>query len=141
MRLWRLTRAPYTALDGKGSILRPGRWNTAEHPCVYFAADPALTVLEVLVHLEVPRELLPPDYVLGWTDVEATPVRLTYSPIEDSTREMGSRWLKSGKSLLAQTASAILPESAVILMNPRHPDAASVLNLKTRPFSFDDRLL
>lgn len=141
MRLWRLTRAPYVSLDGKGSLIRPGRWNKADHPCVYFAADPALAVLEVLVHLEVPQNCLPKDYVLGWTEVDAPTVRLTFSPSEDSTREMGSRWLKSGKTLLAQSVSAILPEAMILLMNPRHPDAAQVPKLKTRPFSFDPRLI
>ena len=32
--------------------------------------------------------------------------------------------------------SRVLPEADVVMMNPRHPDAAHVPPLTTRPFSF-----
>ena len=67
MRLWRLTRAVHADLSGEGARRFGGRWNSPGRPLVYTAAEAALTVLEVLevrVHLDLPFELLPDDYVL-----------------------------------------------------------------------------
>ncbi len=64
MRLWRLTRAVHADLSGEGARRFGGRWNSPGRPLVYTAAEAALTVLEVRVHLDLPFELLPDDYVL-----------------------------------------------------------------------------
>jgi len=59
--LYRLCKAAHVALDGEGARLWGGRWNSAGRPMVYAAATPSLAVLEVLVHLDLPAELLPDD--------------------------------------------------------------------------------
>ena len=61
MIVYRLCKAVYSALDGEGARLWGGRWNSAGRPMVYAAASPSLAVLEVLVHLDLPAELLPDD--------------------------------------------------------------------------------
>jgi hypothetical protein len=38
--------------------------------------------------------------------------------------------------LLAATPSAVLPEAEIVMMNPRHPDAAKVAALTYRKFDF-----
>src|ERR1700736_6008380 len=64
MDLWRVLRRPYAALSGEGARIFGGRWNSPGRPVVYFAEHPALAALEVRVHLDLPFELLPDDFVL-----------------------------------------------------------------------------
>jgi RES domain-containing protein len=64
MILWRLTRRPHADLLGKGGELADARWHTRGRPVVYCASTAALAALEVRVHLDLPFDLLPDDYVL-----------------------------------------------------------------------------
>lgn len=140
MILWRLTRAPFLALDGSGPKRHGGRWTSPGLPVVNFASEPGLAVLVVLRYL--PRDLVgvDQDYLLGWTEIDAEPVRLPYSVDASEKRALGDDWLRSRRSLLAAVTSAVLPEADVVMMNPLHPDAARVPPLVTRPFSFKDCL-
>ena len=140
MILWRLTRAPYLALDGSGPEKHGGRWTSPGLPVVNFASEPGLSVLVVLRYL--PRDLagIDQDYLLGWTQIDAVPERIPFTPDQIEKRRRGDDWLASGRSLLAAVQSAVLPEADVGMMNPRHPDAARVPPLTTRPFRFEDCL-
>ena len=129
MRLWRLTRAGHTALDGAGARKHGGRYSPPGVPVVYFASEAGLAVL---VALRYQTSESPDDYVLGWTDIDATPERVSAAEV--------AAWLAERRSLLAALPSAVLPEADVVLMNPLHPDAARVLPLDTRPFSFAECL-
>lgn len=64
MILWRLCRAPFADLSGEGARQYGGRWNSPGLAAVYLAEHPALALLEVRVHLDIPAALLPPDYVM-----------------------------------------------------------------------------
>ncbi|WP_336986930.1 RES family NAD+ phosphorylase [Altererythrobacter aquiaggeris] len=136
MRLWRLTRAPYLALDGSGPEKHGARWVSPGKPVINFASEPGLAVLVVLRYL--PRDLagIDQDYVLGWTDVEGEPERLPFVEDQDEKRRIGDDWLGSGRSLLATVQSAVLPEADVIMMNPAHLGFAGVAPLTARPFDF-----
>ncbi len=136
MRLWRLTRAPFVALDGEGPRQWGARWTSPGHPVVNFASEPGLAVLVVLRYL--PRDLasIDDDYLLGWTDADCTPERLPFVADPQDKRRVGDDWLQSSRSLFAAVQSAVLPEADVIMMNPAHPDAASISALTTRPFDF-----
>jgi RES domain-containing protein len=140
VKLWRLTRAPYLALDGSGPERNGARWTSPGLPVVNFASEPGLAVLVVLRYL--PRDLsaIEQDYLLGWTEVDAVPERLPYTPDAQAKRALGDEWLRSGRSLLAAVTSAVLPEADVVMLNPRHPDAARIPPLNTRPFRFEDCL-
>ena len=140
MKLWRLTRAPYVALDGSGPALHGARWTSPGFPVVNFASEPGLAVLVVLRYL--PRDLrdIDDDYLLGWTQTSLTPERLAYDPDPQVKRQRGDDWLRSGRSLFARVKSAVLPEADIIMMNPAHPDAATIPPLQCRRFVFDDCL-
>ena len=56
--------APFADLSGEGARLYGGRWNSSGRAMVYAASDAALAVLEVRVHLDLPPDLIPDDYVL-----------------------------------------------------------------------------
>lgn len=139
MMLWRLTRAPFVALDGKGALARGGRYSPPGVPVVALASEAGLAVLVAMRYLPARRELWPQDFVLGWTEADAMPERVP-DPDEDTVRAFVGQWLDSRRSLLAAVRSKVLPEADVVLFNPLHPDAERVAPLITRPFSFDDCL-
>jgi len=76
MKLWRLTRAPFVALDGKGAELHGARYAPKGAPVVSLASEAGLAVLVALRYQ--PRDLvgIPDDFVLGSTEVDAVPERV-----------------------------------------------------------------
>ena len=140
LKLWRLTRQPFVALDGSGPEKHGARWVSPGRPVVNFASDPGLAVLVVLRYL--PRDLagIDTDYVLGFTDINAEPESLPFVEDQAEKRRLGDDWLASGRSLLAAVQSAVLPEGQIVMMNPAHPDAQYVRPLTMRPFDFEATL-
>jgi RES domain-containing protein len=140
MRLWRLTRIGQTALDGAGAAEHGGRYSPPGAPVVNFASEAGLAVLVVLRYLPGGPTDAPGDYVLGWTEVDATPERVLHAGGDDAIRAWVTDWLEERRSLLATVRSQVLPEADVVLLNPLHPDAVRVRPLATRPFSFAECL-
>jgi RES domain-containing protein len=140
MKLWRLTRAPFVALDGAGALAKGGRYSSPGKPVVPFASEPGLAVLVALRYF--PRDLagIADDYVLGWTEIAATPERVPDAGSEADIRQWVDSWLDSRRSALVAVRSKVLPEANVVLFNPRHPIAETVLPLTTRPFDFAECL-
>jgi RES domain-containing protein len=136
MIAWRLCRRAHATLDGEGARRFGGRWNSPGRPAVYLADHPALAALEVRVHLDLPFELLPDDYVLMRVSV---PDPVTINPAA-STTEAGNAWLAQGSSASAQVPSVLVPHAWNLLLNPRHPDAPQAEILAIEPFRFDPRL-
>lgn len=139
MKLWRLTRAPYVALDGRGAELHGARYAPPGVAVASLASEAGLAVLVALRYQ--PRDLtgIPDDFVLGWTEVDAVPERVPDRD-EETIRAFVGEWLGSRRSLLAAIRSRVLPEADVIYMNPAHGDAAQVPPLTCRPFSFAECL-
>jgi RES domain-containing protein len=149
MILWRLTRRPYADLSGQGGQLADGRWHSRGHPVVYCAGSAALAVLEVRVHLDLPLDLLPDDYVLmqieAPDDLEVRTMRPSdlpegWRPREHLCRPIGGAWLRGGSTALLSVPSAIIEVERNVLLNPRHPDAGSVAVIEITPFGWDRRL-
>ncbi len=140
MRLWRLTRAGRTALDGAGASKHGGRYSPPGVPVVSFASEAGLAVLIALRYLPDDPGEAPDDYVLGWTEIDATPERVPDAEADEAIRDWVTTWLEERRSLLAAVRSRVLPEADVVLMNPLHPAAADVRPLVTRPFSFAECL-
>jgi RES domain-containing protein len=136
MRLWRLTRAGQTALDGAWTAKHGGRYSPPGPPVVNFASEAGLAVLIALRYL---TDDAPDDLVLGWTEIDATPEQVPTTG-DEAIRAWVADWLAEQRSLLAAVRSQVLPEADVVLMNPLHPDAARVEPLVTRPFSFAECL-
>jgi RES domain-containing protein len=139
MKLWRLTRTGQTALDGAGTLRHGGRYSPPGVPVVNFASEAGLAVL-VALRYQPGDPAGPDDYVLGWTEIDATPERVPDEEGEQASRVFVTRWLEERRSLLAAVRSKVLPEADVVMMNPAHPDAARVAPLVTRPFSFAECL-
>ncbi len=125
-------------MSGEGAARFGGRWNSPGLPLVYLAEHPALAVLEVRVHLDLPFELLPVDFAL----LRATlpePAE-TISDLPDAPQEVGDAWLRAGRSAVLRVPSALVPGGWSLLLNPRHADAAQARIEAVEPFVFDARL-
>jgi RES domain-containing protein len=139
MQAWRLCREPHADLGGEGARRYGGRWNSAGYPMVYAAATAALAVLEVRVHLDLPPDLLPDDYVLLAIDLTGLPVE-TVPTLPADPQAFGDLWLRERRAAVLRVPSAIVPESANLLLNPDHPSSAGARIVAKRSFTFDRRL-
>jgi RES domain-containing protein len=149
MILWRLTRRSYADLKGQGGELADGRWHTRGRPVVYCASNAALAVLEVRVHLDLPPDLLPEDYVLMKieppNDLAVRAIGISDLPKgwrdrEDLCRPIGDAWLRAHPTALLSVPSAIVDVERNVLINPKHPDAVRVVVAAILPFPWDERL-
>jgi RES domain-containing protein len=137
-------------MSGEGARFHGGRWNSFGKAVVYLCEEAALPVLEVLVHLDLPLDLLPMDYVLlrvdltplvaaapdGWLEQgSAAPLPLVES------RAWGDRWLREGRTPLPRLTSILVEDSSNLAVNVRHPLAAVLAPPATWPFAFGPRLL
>ncbi|ODU68778.1 MAG: hypothetical protein ABT11_15140 [Novosphingobium sp. SCN 66-18] len=144
MIVYRLCKAAHAALDGEGARLWGGRWNSAGRPMVYTAASPSLAVLEVLVHLDLPSELLPDDYQLLTIAIpdDAAMRPLDPSPTrDDACQEAGDAFLEAGDALALIVRSVVVPQERNVLLNVRHADMKRVVVERCEPFQLDPRLL
>ena len=149
MKAFRLCRRPYTALDGEGARLYGGRWNPKGIPLVYASTSLALAAMEALVHFT--SNILPANYVsiaieipksirvVRWT-LRDLPAEWASNPPSARDQALGEAWVASGKSAVLVVPSAVLPDESNVLINPRHPDAASIRTKRPQPFTFDPRL-
>ena len=138
IRAWRVCRAPYADLGGEGARLFGGRWNSPGLPLVYLAEHQALAVLEVCVHLDLPPDLLPDDYVLVQADLPDEVEAVTNMP--GDPRAFRDDWLRAGRTPVLRVPSVIVPGASNLLLNPHHPAAAGTRVTARQPFSFDPRL-
>src|SRR5271154_5390838 len=100
-RLWRLTRADQTAFDGAGSVRHGGRYSPPGAPVVNFASEAGLAVLVALRYLQSDPAGPQDDYVLGWTEIDATPENVLDADGDDAIRDWVTSWLDERRSLLA----------------------------------------
>jgi len=149
VRVYRIARARYPALDDEGARLVGGRWNSVGVPVVYTGLTRALAVLESLVHADpdlVPRDLttfeidVPEGLREETVDVAALPTDWR-RPGHVRCVELGDAWLRRAAAPLLRVPSAVVPEETNLLINPRHPHAARVEVVRLAPFAFDARLL
>ena len=146
MRIWRLSKPEFFPwLDGEGSKLAGGTWNSVGQPVVYLSSSLALAALEVLVNLP-PQQRRPGELpkliaiaVDLRTDLVADPAFPAGQEVA-TTRSTGDAWLASHSSLALLVPSRVIPLERNVLLNPRHPTMAQVRIAVAEPFVFDDRL-
>jgi RES domain-containing protein len=150
VRLWRITRRAFQALDGEGARLFGGRWNSEGVPVAYTSSTLSLAALEYLVHVQiedVPADLVSleidvPDDV-GAEQVHTFDLPQDWNQVEDhpACAALGDAWPADTGALLLRVPSAIIPHEQNVLLNPRHPEMSRVSVAAVREFAFDPRLL
>jgi RES domain-containing protein len=150
MRVWRICRERYAdvASAGEGARLYGGRWNSKGIRVVYTSTSLALAVVEMFVNLE--PKLRPDDLVSieaevpnGVTserlDLKSLP-RNWYQLRDGSLRGYGDRWIRGRTSVALHVPSAAVQGEWNVLLNPDHPDFATLKFQKPKPFEFDLRM-
>jgi len=148
---WRIVKSRRTrsAFDGEGARLYGGRWNSPSTRMVYVAGSVSLAVLEVLVHLGDVGVLSSyslcavefEDGLIEPLDRSRLPADWRSYPAPPGSREIGDAWVKGGSSVILEVPSAVVERESNYLINPAHPDFASVNVGEPEPFEFDSRLL
>jgi RES domain-containing protein len=105
---------------------------------VYAADHPALALLEVRVHLDLPPGLLPADYVMMRLALPDPAESLAALP--ENPRAAGDAWLARAGGAVMRVPSVLVPDAANLLLNPAHPGAAAARIEAIEPFAFDPRL-
>ena len=149
MRIWRIARSVYIPLDGEGARQEGGRWNPVGIPVAYTSAHLSLAVLELLVHVDpedFPSDLeafeidVPDDLLVETISVEYLPAGWREGIDPPASQQIGRRWVEAVSSPVLRVPSAVVPQEANYLVNPRHPDAKRIRVVGQAPFRFDARL-
>jgi RES domain-containing protein len=131
---WRIVRAEYAegAFTGKGARFTHGRWHIGL-PIVYTASSISLATLELLVRLDKPHiyalSIVPcyfHEVLVESVDRRLLPLNWRHSPPSPETQRIGNEWLLSRSSVVLEVPSAVTPDESNYLLNPEHPDFASV---------------
>lgn len=151
LTVWRLTSARHASnpFDGEGARRYGGRWNHPGTRMIYCSSSLSLAVLEVFVHLEA--ELAPPGLVaisalipagIAWEilEEEKLPPDWRSYPAPERLRDLGTAWVRSGRTLALSVPSCIVPRERNVLLNPAHPDFSRLQAGSPEPFSFDPRM-
>ena len=148
---WRIVKAKHesSAFDGEGARLAGGRWNSPGLAVIYTAQSAALAALEMLVHLE--SSSLLSSYVLIpcsfqkrlvlRLDRTRLPAQWRAHPAVPPLQLLGDAWLKNGLSTVLEVPSVIIQSESNYLLNPVHPDFASIDVGPAQPLDFDVRLV
>jgi RES domain-containing protein len=102
-------------------------------------------MLEVLVHWH--KTVTPPNYVIVSLEIPDSLVTVTapyllpeWPEDQQSTKDIGDNWLKTGNSLLLRVPSVVVKAEQNYLVNPMHADAVSIQITDIEPLNFDKRL-
>ena len=113
---------------GCGRRLRCARWK-----CLRTA--PSFPTDRNVVEVRIPNSLS-----IQTVD-ESDPPPNWSSPVPSGkTQDLGTHWVRSGATAVLSVPSVIVPSERNYLLNPAHPDFASIRFLPPRPFTFDRRL-
>lgn len=148
---WRIVQAQHadTAFSGEGARLYGGRWNHKGTTLVYTAGSLALAALELLVHIEIYEVLaayvcIPVEFgdkLCQRLPPARLPADWASSPAPLSTRNIGTYWVREGKSVAFAVPSVLIPVEVNFLLNPQHADFSQLKIGKPQEFHFDPRLL
>jgi RES domain-containing protein len=153
--LWRIAQETrnYRAddLSGLGAAKTGGRWNSIGKPVVYTSRSVALAYLETLAHIgrQIPRNRFLVRVVVSdkvwdqalWAKEKDLPKTWRAEPAGMGSILFGDKWLVGAKSALLCLPSVIVPEDTNVLINPDHPEAASIQARVERQLLYDTRLL
>ena len=154
LSVWRICFNGDLTLAGLpyGSTLGPGRWHVPLPlglPVVYAASSRALAQLEKRVHANgvapIKQALIRLEFPLGAVLLDAQGDLALESPRwrmdEGYTQGVGVAWVQSTASLGLWVPSVVEPQERNLLINPAHPQYASIAVVtEVIDFAFDPRL-
>lgn len=154
MRLYRIAPEKYLEnYNGIGGSFSDGaRWNSPNHPVIYFALSAATALLEMGNYLPSPR-LIPKHYRLGIYSLpddvaidifpeKKLPKDWANFPYPKSTQEIGTDWLSKKKKLGLLVPSAAVPEGLekILVVNPGHEHINKIKLIKQTSSFYNERI-
>ena len=150
MRAWRICKSKYiaTAFNGEGAFRYGGRWNSRGIPLVYLGGNPSISALEIVVNTDDSEDLYRIPYVLIPVDFDEAlvtrpqeiPDDWKQDPPPPSGAAVGDEWFRSGRSVVLEVPSAVIPFERNFILNPLHKDFAQIKIGSPQKFEFDSRL-
>jgi len=148
VELYRIEQTKYGAqLNGEGAFQVGGRWNYKQTRMLYTSTSRSLCILETLVHsagltIKQKYSLLTisvDDSLI--VKVKKLPDSWNSLKTNDTTRQIGTDFIKEGKSLGLMVPSVIVPEEYNVLLNVLHPKMAKAKLVSVDAFNYDMRLV
>jgi len=136
----------YPIFDATGSTIAPGRWNTPGSPLIYTSEHYSTALLEKLVHgsgrlppnqhyieIMLPKglsyEVFSAPALPGWDSMPAT-----------SSIAFGEKWCQERRSAILIVPSVVARLDRNVLINPAHPEFATITASLHEPVHWDRRL-
>ena len=146
MRVYRVAKARHapdaqTMLSGEDAHEWGGRFNSPGLRAVYCASTLSLAALEILVH--APRVAILPAYRFLAVQVPDRAIEhIADDDIAEDASALGDERLGADGLVGFSVASFVIPKERNVVLNPDHPDFASlVTHGDVEPFVLDERLL
>lgn len=146
--LYRIADARFADdLKGTGGLYAPGRWHRRGTQVLYLTEHVSLAKLETLANspgLPKNRVLvtvhLPDDASITTVDPSALPEGWQDWPYLEELADMAERWINERKCWIMRVPSAQSPTEVNYLLNPLHPEHATLRLVSIEPHPFDSRL-
>lgn len=144
MRLYRFSPTEFADdLTGTGGLYSAGRWNRKGTRLVYSSDCVALAKLELLANsTTLPDDLslvtidVPSNATIYILDVASLPENWQRIPYLPSLTILAESWLKAKEYWIMRVPSVHTPAEFNYLLNPLHPEHATlnVISIETHPF-------
>ena len=151
MEVYRLSKEKYVNnLNGKGSSISGGRWNSKGIESIYVASSRALAMAEIIVHLpggmlrenyKVMVIYLPDDISLHKINIRDLPNDWNTFPHPATTQILGDKLFIENKYCVFQVPSVVVKGEFIFLINPKHEEFKKVKIVDIEDFLFDTRVL
>ncbi|WP_400190892.1 RES family NAD+ phosphorylase [Hymenobacter sp. B81] len=148
MRLFRLAQRQYIAdTNGTGGLYASGRWHEVGTRILYTSEHLSLAKLEVLANSPVlPRNYavleleVPDDASVQTVWPTELPANWAALPYPQELALLTRRWIEEQRYWLMRVPSAHSPTEWNYLINPLHPEHATLRVIGITPHDFDPRL-
>ena len=148
MRLYRITKEKYAAdLRGMGGLYEAGRWHREETQLVYTSEVVSLAMLEVLGHwrktpigLSLTTIDVPDEASMLFVAANELPADWRERPYLPALADLTDRWIGTGEQWIMRVPSTHSPTEFNYLLNPLHPEHATLKLISIEPHPFDPRL-
>ncbi len=134
-------------LSGSGGLYSSGRWNRLGTPIVYLTEHVSLAKLEILAHspaLPKGRSLvtvsIPDDASITYLDPASLPENWNEWPYLDALTDITEQWISERTYWIMCVPSAQSPIEKNYLLNPLHPEHATLKLIGIEPHPFATRL-
>ncbi len=141
MNLYRITNTTYANdLSGTGGLYGPGRWHRKGTRILYLAEHVSLAKLEVLANSRmVPRNQslvtvqIPEEASIWLIEKNSLSAGWEGIPYFEELADMADQWITERKCWIMRVPSAQSPTEYNYLLNPLHPEHATLKLISTEP--------